>query len=250
MIDIHTHILPEIDDGARSLKDAAELIRSELYQDVSEIVFTPHYYGRKRSLEQFFEMRAEAMEKLKPFIPEVIKTRLGAEVYLTGVNDPSNDALCSLAIEGTKCVLVEFPFSAQWRKSLFLRIAEFVADTGYTPIVAHVERYEAVLKDPAILTELVDMGCLIQMNTQAFLNRSTKRFAYALLKHGLVHCLGTDTHNSGERAPDYRKAEKAVCAAGFEKEWERLQENMQKILNKERVQVAHTPIKKIFGLYF
>ena len=67
----------------------------------------------------------------------------------------------------------------KWSSRLFERLSIFMADTGYTPIIAHVERYEQVLKDPSLLTTLAQMGCLLQINAGAFLKRQTKRFALA-----------------------------------------------------------------------
>ena len=250
MIDMHTHILPQIDDGAKDLETAEKLLLVEETQGVREIVFTPHYYGQKRSLQQFLEQRNESVQTLQACIPPTLKCRLGAEVHITGVNDPSDDKLCALAIEGTRYVLMELPFTGRWNKSLFTRIESFIADTGYFPIIAHAERYERFRKNPFILNELVKKGCLIQLNTHAFLRKSTQRFAYALLKRGLVHCLGTDTHDTDNRIPDYASAKAAVIDAGYEHEWNEIQTNMHRILSGEILRVRYTPLRKFLRWYF
>jgi len=250
MIDVHTHILPNVDDGAKTQEDAIKLLQTEVAQGVEELVFTPHYYGKKRSLEAFLALRNDAFEKIRSDIPDGLQTRLGAEVHFTGVNDPSHDALCKLAIEGTSCVLIELPFTAKWNKSVFTRLREFILDTGYTPIIAHVERYREFLKNPALITKFVGIGCLIQVNAVAFLNKKTRRFAFALLKNGLVHCLATDTHNLESRAPDYEIARQAVFLEGYEKEWERVQTCMRDVLNKKRVRQAYKPVRKFLRYYF
>ena len=249
MIDIHTHVLPELDDGAKNQTESAEILQMLVEQGVNEIVFTPHYYGKKRPLEQFLKQREESLQKLETLLPEGLKTHLGAEVHMTGVNDPSDEALCALAIENSTCVLVEFPFTEKWQKSLLERLESFITDTGYTPIVAHIERYEAVRKNPALISELVKIGCLIQMNTTAFLDRHSRRFAYALLKHGLVHCLGTDTHDTQERKPDYAAAKAAVTAAGYASEWQRIQSYMRKMLAGDSLRITYEPVRKIFGRF-
>ena len=249
MIDIHTHVLPEMDDGAKNRTESAEILQMLVAQGVKELVFTPHYYGKKRPLEQFLLQREEARQKLAEVLPEGVKTRLGAEVHMTGVNDPPDEALCSLAIENSKCVLVEFPFTGKWQKSLLDRLEAFITDTGYTPIVAHIERYEAVRKNPSLISDFVKIGCLIQINTSAFLDRHSRQFAYALLRRGLVHCLGTDTHDSKERMPDYEAAKAAVVAAGYGSEWERVQSYMRKILAGDSLRITYEPVRKIFGRY-
>lgn len=250
MIDIHTHILPDIDDGANTKEDALALLQALRSQGVSEVALTPHYYGKKHSVEQFLEKRLQAFERIAGDIPDGMTARLGAEVHLTGVNDPSDEALCALAIEDSKCVLVEFPFFTKWSSHLFERISGFAADTGYTPIVAHIERYDEVKKDPKLIERLVETGCLIQMNARAFYDKSTRRFAFALLKHGMVHCLGTDAHDPVRRAPDYTAAKAAVLKKGFQQEWEKVQTRMRNALDGKTVDTRHTPVRKLFGRYF
>ena len=249
MIDMHTHVLPDLDDGAKNEQEAAKLLRLEYAQGVHELVFTPHYYGKKRSVERFLAERNKVADKLQEYVPTGMKTRLGAEVYLTGVNDPDNESLCALAIEGTKCVLVELPFDDRWSKNLLTKLYGFIADTGYQPIIAHVERYREIIKNPTLLNFLVKMGCYIQVNTGAFLDKHTRKLAFLLLKHGLVHCLGTDTHNETKRPPDYEQAQELVKAKGLSNEWTRVQTRMRQILNGERVENTCIPIKKVFWWY-
>ena len=250
MIDVHTHILPAIDDGAKTREDAIKILQMQVAQGVKEVVFTPHYYGKKRSLEVFLTLRNDAFESLRSDIPKELRTRLGAEVHFTGVNDPTHDALCKLAIEDTSCVLIELPFTGKWNKSVFTHLREFILDTGYTPIIAHVERYMETQKNPALVAKFVEMGCLLQVSTGSFLNKKTRRFAYALLKNGLVHCLATDTHNADSRAPDYELVRDAVSLAGYAKEWEQAQACMRAILDKKPIRQAYRPIRKFLGFYF
>ncbi|MBQ8295303.1 MAG: hypothetical protein IJX87_02585 [Clostridia bacterium] len=251
MIDFHTHVLPNIDDGAADVQMATKMIEQELSQGVEEIVFTPHYYGRKRRPEQFLEERQQVFEELKPHIPENVKIYLGSEVHFTGINILDDEELCKLAIEGTRYILVEFPFVEKWSTSLLERLSDFIYDTGYTPIIAHVERYQEVLKNPAIITHLVEMGCLIQVNTRAFINKWEKNFAFALLKHGLVHCIGTDAHDVTDRAPDYEEAKIAVEKAGYGKAWAEIQHNMRAILNGGTFRIPiGGKVKKFMNRYY
>lgn len=247
MIDLHTHILPDMDDGAANAQVSATLLQMEAEQGVTKVVFTPHYYG-KRSVENFLEKRQAATETIRSSIPENVRVYAGAEVLMTGVNDPSDDALCQLAIEGTKYVLFELPFQ-RWRESLLDRIADFIEETGYTPIIAHVERYVEVLKNPSVLTYLAELGCLIQVNTSAFLDKRLKRFAFALLKKGMVHCIGTDAHNAETRTVDYAQAKNLIYKKGLEAEWNSIQWCMQKVLNGENVLLPCQTLKK-FGIWY
>lgn len=251
MIDLHTHILPAIDDGAADETVSAAQLESLAAQGVDTAVSTSHYYGRKKSPEQFLELRAVAFEKIRGLVPSGMDVRLGAEVHFTKQTAASNESLCPLAIEGTRYILTELPFTSDWDKGLWRRLGEFISDTDYVPVIAHVERYDEVRKNPALLSELKDMGCLLQVNTSAFLNDGSKGFAFALLKHGLVDCLGTDTHNMEDRAPDYAAAKAAVEGAGFAEKFGRIQDNMRRILEDRPVKCERTkPVKRFFGRYY
>lgn len=252
MIDIHTHILPRFDDGAKDSETATAMLENLREQGVDTVVLTPHYYGRKLSPSEFLERRDAAFERFRAHIPEEITVRLGAELHFSGLNMPQNEELCPLAIEGTKYILVELPFTSEWTGSLLDKLSEFIHDTDYTPIIAHVERYREVLKAPAIAAKLVAMGCLLQVNAQAFLNRKEKKFAFTLLKHGFVHCIGTDAHDMQERSPAcYTAAKNAVLAAGCETEWKRAEEIMRKVLAGEQVCVeTGRAVRKFLGKYF
>lgn len=251
MTDLHTHILPGIDDGAIDEGVSSEQMKSLLEQGVDKVVFTSHYYGRKRSPKQFLEARADALCRIKDLIPEGMETYLGAEVHFAAEMAASDESICSMAIGDTRYILAELPFTTAWNKGLWRRLEDFISSTDYIPVIAHVERYDEAQKKPALLSELVDMGCLLQVNTQAFLKKEDSAMAFALLEHGLVHCLGTDTHNMRERAPKYAAAKEAIEEAGLYDRFERIQENMLLLLEDKPIKTEKTkPVKKFFKLYY
>lgn len=250
MIDFHTHILPHIDDGAKDIEIAKAMLEGERKQGVTDVLLTPHYYGKKHSPARFLEKRDEAWINLQPNVPEGINVHLAAEVHFTGVNVPDYDELCKLSIAGTEYILIEFPFTSSWTNGLLDKLSDFIYETGYTPIIAHVERYREVHKRPAFATELVNMGCLLQINTSAFDNKAEKKLALTLLKKGMVHCIGTDTHDMGVRKPNMAQAKLAMEKAGFAENWAEIQNTMQTVLRGEKVKTQHAPrIKKFFGKY-
>ncbi len=250
MIDFHTHILPCLDDGAKDVETATKMLQSELEQGVQTVVFTSHYYGKTISPSAFLEERKKAMDSLQPYIPSALNVRLGAEVHFTGINLPDYDQLCHLAIEGTRYILLELPFTTKWTEILVDRIYDFGYETGLIPIIAHVERYLEVLRKPSILSDLVGMGCLLQVNARAFTDKWERSLAFALLKRGWVHCIGSDAHDMDMRAPCLATAKKAFEETGGLQEWEQIQATMAKILdNKEVFCPKADPIKKFFGKY-
>jgi len=130
------------------------------------------------------------------------------------------------------------------------KLGDFVYETGYTPIIAHVERYREVLNKPAYLTELLEMGCLLQVNAAAFTTKNEKNLAAALLKRGWIHCIGTDAHDMSLRKPDFSAAKIAMEEAGFAESWQNIQTTMQAILRGEEIKPqGDKPIKKFFGKY-
>ncbi len=250
MIDMHAHILPCIDDGAENEEVSLELIKREVAQGVDTIVFTPHYYGQKFSPERFLENRQKAFEKIQGKF-DGVNVKLGAEVYFSEEKIASTRSLCKLAIEGTKYILLELPLNTVWSEALWFRLQDFVYDTEYTPIIAHVERYAEINKNPKYLSVLADMGCLLQVNTHSFLDERSSQMAFTMLKKGLAHCLGTDTHNLEERAPDYAAAKSALLVAGEGARFEKIQENMRNILTGKTVEVgAYEPMKRFFKKFY
>ena len=249
MIDFHTHVLPKIDDGPKDKTISGEILKQELQQGVTTVVFTPHYYG-KFDINTFLDSRKYSYQSMQQFVPDGMKIKLGAEVHITGINDPSYDTICKLAIEGTRCVLFEFPFLTTWPKNLISCVSNFIADTGYTPIIAHAERYEQFFKNPTLLSVLISMGCYIQVSTGAFLKKKSKKWAIKALQKGLVHCIGTDAHNITDRTcQDYLLAKQAVYDAGCGEEWENVQNMMSKILDGKAPRVAYMPMRKFLGMY-
>lgn len=251
MIDIHTHILPQIDDGSKNVETSLKMLEAERAQGVKEVVLTSHYYGRKRSPQQFLEMRDAAYARIAQQIPDGLKIRLGAEVHFTGLNLPSYEALCSLAIEGTESILFEFPFTEKWDSRLMDALADFIYETDYMPIVAHIERYQEVLKNPSLITQLINMGCLIQVNARSFIDKRTRNLAFALLKRDMVHCIASDAHDTETRTTDLLSAKIAIEQAGLSAAWARVQSITTEILSGKKLCFkTEAKVKKFFGMYF
>lgn len=197
--DIHTHIVPGVDDGAESLEESLEMISQMREQGVLNIVATPHYPdGKTEKIKDAFDMLKMSVEDKYPDM----KLYLGNEL----LNGPGViEALknkTALTIAGTKYILVEFLPSDSQRK-IYSALREYILE-GYIPIVAHVERYEALHKNYDILDEIINMGAYIQMNTESLVGGMfDRRAAYCrkLLENGYIHFLGSDCHGAEKRKP-------------------------------------------------
>jgi protein-tyrosine phosphatase len=198
MIDIHSHILPGIDDGSKSLEMTETMLEMLRQQGVEAVVATPHFNARRDTPESFLQRRAEAAAKLQlnPNLPRVI---LGAEVsYIDNMS--SWEAFPSLRLGDTDLLMVEMPFYA-WTHRMVREICQMQDQTGLRPVLAHVERYRRRDQLPRYQKQLLEAGVLFQCNADSFLTFSTRHWLLGQLKKGNIHFLGSDTHNITDRQP-------------------------------------------------
>ncbi len=195
MIDLHTHILPAIDDGPQCVEEALEMTEELYKQGVMEAVCTPHFDPTKTSLEYFLEHRSNALLQMKEARIHLIPA---SETFLHDYLFHYTD-LSKLCIENTGYLLLELPFLKKWDSRLIDSLDRLISYYGIIPIIAHIERYPAVkIKQIKALKEL---GCFIQMNTSMILNRKTRKKAFHYLKKGYIDVIGSDCHNNRTRPP-------------------------------------------------
>lgn len=207
MIDLHCHILPGIDDGAKNTDISVQILNEEKRQGVQAITFTPHFHCNRISAEKFLKAREHSYEKLMA-VPQVqelgIKFKLGAEIYFsTKLNEMDLDPLC---FTDTKYLLIELPTD---EKPYGLRhtIVD-ILNRGYTPVLAHVERYPYFTDDPTILYDLIEKGCVVQINSRAITDGN--KIALKYIKWGMAHLICSDTHNMDERSPNMKDGMKVI----------------------------------------
>ncbi len=196
MVDIHTHIIPFVDDGCASLDNAILMLKHELSIGVSTIYCTPHYIKGKyeksiAEIKENFNLLVKEAKKLN--LP--VTLYLGQEILYTGNEDIiemlNNNQL--LTMNNSQYVLIEFPFSREI-DDLGELIYSFSC-YDYKVIIAHVERYEWMTFDKVL--ELKNEGALIQVNADSLLKLTDKReykFVKKLLKYDLVDFVASDTH--------------------------------------------------------
>lgn len=249
MIDFHTHLLPNIDDGSRDLEESLEILSRQEAAGIKTILATPHFYP-DHNLGQFIERRKAALEELK----EESKTRgidirLGAEVLLS-VDTWQLEGLEALCIEGTHYILVELPYS-HWSDWVYTSIEKLIVGKGLTPILAHVERYDTVYDEPNRLLPFLEMGCILQANAISLHPESSRRkLTLALAKHGFIQLLGSDVHRSKGLHPvsiGYDTLESKVGATYVAK----IKDIGHKILQDEKIPLSGIkPFKKLFGKWY
>ena len=211
IIDFHTHILPEVDDGSDSLETSIAMLRAEASQGIRRVVATPHFYAQHDTPERFLARRTEAELRLReemakhPGLPEL---SIGAEVYyFPGVSN--SDILSALTIDKKRCIIIEMPLSP-WTDRMYRELEDIYTKQGLTPIIAHVDRYIAPFHTHRIPQRLQDLPVLVQANADFFLHRSTKRMALRMLREEQIHLLGSDCHNLTDRRPNLGDAVKVI----------------------------------------
>lgn len=201
MIDFHTHILPGIDDGSRSIEESIVMLQAEAAAGISRVVFTPHYYASQNSPEEFLHRRRKSWNALMPYMDrDMPKVSFGAEVqYFEGICEVKE--ILDLRIVGTPYLLVEMPFR-HWEERMLEDIVELNANLDTVVVLAHIERYLSNVSSQS-LAYLRDNGVKIQMNVSMFSQWRSSRMAMSMLKAGEVHILGTDCHSMGHRRPNW-----------------------------------------------
>lgn len=202
MLDIHTHILPGMDDGCRTPEQSVVMLRRQAEQGVHTVALTPHYNAGKEAPENFVNRRNAAEKQLNQALQSqkgMPKLLLGAEVaYFDGIC--RSEEIASLCIEQTKALLIEMPF-CKWNARMIGELQELRQLRGIQPVLAHVERYMG-FQSSGFVDELHENGMLIQVNTSFFHSWRTAWKAAAMLKHQKIHFVASDCHDTERRIPN------------------------------------------------
>lgn len=206
--DLHSHILPGIDDGSASVEESAALLKLLREQNISQVVATPHFYPTQDRPDRFLARRQRALEQLQAHLGAGLRDypriTLGAEVYYyPGMSD--SEVLRKLTIGDGDCILVEMPMGP-WTEAMYRDLVQIRERQGLTPVIAHVDRYISPLRTFGIPAQLEQLPVLVQANASFFLRRGTRNMALRMLKKGQIHLLGSDCHNLTHRPPQLGNA--------------------------------------------
>lgn len=168
LVETHCHILPGIDDGAKDTEISLQMIKMLQEQGAHKIIATPHYYSDTISLADFVSKRDEALSKLNAALPDDAPEIIpAAEVFISRFLFRNED-LTPLSFGKENYILIEHPFSCPFEDEHYERLLSLCCDYRLTPILAHIERYQALMSNPDKLDRLLDMGCLAQANIESF----------------------------------------------------------------------------------
>lgn len=198
MIDLHDHILPGVDDGARSVEEACDMARALLDQGVTTVCCTPHTTewataGDEASiLARVDQLRCALVEQSIP-----LELLPGAEAHITPTLPADVQRHAVPTLNGTPYLLLEFPYDLL--PPFFERVVFELQVHGIRPVIAHPERIAPIADDPNILYQLVCRGCLGQLTAMSLAGGFGPRIrevSELMLEHRLVHAIASDAHDA------------------------------------------------------
>ncbi|MBQ7566299.1 MAG: hypothetical protein IJT18_04190 [Oscillospiraceae bacterium] len=238
MTDLHTHILPAVDDGARDVQTSIAMLTAAKAQGVDAVALTPHFYLDHRTPQEFLARRQRSFDALRSAIDALPAAErealppvtLGAEVlwmpYLSRV-----EGLEKLCYEGTRLLLLEPPFG-KWGSDWFRDLNDIIDMRGLIPVIAHIDRY-AGAQSRGAMDELRRMGLPTQISAEAFTVRRTRAWALAQIKSGAADLLISDCHNTTDRKPNTGDALEVIGKKLGEDAAQMLREKSDRLLKRK-----------------
>lgn len=232
LVETHCHILPGIDDGAPDVETSVKMVRRLKEQGAKAIILTPHYYSDSISYGNFIENRNAAFEKLTAALDDTDPKLIpAAEVYITEYLF-NNESLKELCIGNSGYALIEHSFSCDFSQKTYERLLNLNYDFSIKPILAHIERYDALINDEYLLDEYINAGCLTQVNISSFSDapRGIRKKLIKYLESGRIHFIGSDCHNLSSRAPEYENGVNVILKKCGAQALEILEQNANQLI--------------------
>ena len=251
MIDFHNHILPNVDDGSKSMEMSLNMLKEAESQGITEVVNTIHYQHPKMDdKDTSYKFIIDKVEELQSEVDKLgikIKIHCGSEVFFQHNLVSILDYPLSTIGDG-KHMLVEFQtlsFPDKFQDELY----ELMIN-GVTPIIAHPERYRVIQNDISIIRKWIDLGYIIQIDCGSvlgFFNKRTKEVCDEIVSKGLFHLMGSDAHNDSKRNFCFKPALEYITKKHGKLFSEIILSNSKKIINGEECVLPTPKIKRRYN---
>ena len=235
MIDIHSHLLYGVDDGAKTIEESLTILKNLSEIGYKKIILTPHYIDNTR----YNSPKSENIKRLNILKEELKKNKIDLEIYLGNeiyIDDNIEEFLKNnliTTLNDSNYLLIELPMSGEYAN--YKEILNDLIRKDYKIILAHPERYLSFQKDFHKIEELEDLGVYFQSNMESILDRygkGAKKTFKRLLKGHKINYLGTDIHHHKDDYQIYLKAKSKILKYISEEEYQKLvSDNARKIIN-------------------
>lgn len=237
MIDLHTHILPGMDDGSPDVETSVAMLRCQAQQGVEVVCATSHYYPWENSIERFCERRAQALEQLYGVLPVGLPQIIpAAEVtFFSGMSD--KHGLDKLCVDGTRTLLLEMPFT-EWTDFQVEEVSALVLDRGFEVVLVHPERFCSSKGNRKKLEQLTDLPIGLQINTGTLLNWRNRRLGLELLQQARFPLIASDCHNMRHRPPNLKEGRQVAAQKLGEAFLNELDQNAERLIGLFEVRIS------------
>lgn len=236
MIDIHTHLIPNVDDGSKNIETTFEIFNEAQQAGFTDIILSSHYitnyYENDKNELVFWK---DSLQKILDQKNINLQLHSGMEIYISEEIEELIKKEKLLTLAKSKYILMELPMNTMINYLDY--IIYFLENIGLKLIIAHPERYAYVQENPTLVEKYIQKGCLVQCNFGSILGnygKHAKNTIKYLLKKNLVHFIASDCHNKGGiylQVPEaLKKIEKII---GAKRTLEITTQNQQKILEDE-----------------
>ncbi|KXZ40582.1 protein-tyrosine phosphatase [Alkalithermobacter thermoalcaliphilus JW-YL-7 = DSM 7308] len=245
MIDIHCHIINNVDDGSRSIEESIEMAKIASNEGIKKIINTSHYHLYSDYITG--ESLKERVEKFNHILKEKgidIQVLVGNEIYYSKELISKLDELDFYSLNNSKYVLLEFP-PDDFPDNIEDIIHEFKI-RNFVLILAHIERYHKTIKNPLLVQECIEQGALIQINSNSIegkYGKEIQNFCKKLLLGNCIHFVASDAHSCTKRPPKLKKSYEYVSSLiGKENADKIFIQNPNKVIENEDIQILPSNI--------
>jgi len=243
MLDIHSHIIPGIDDGSKNMEMTLEMLKNAEKEGIKEIVATPHY---------LLEYGEATIEEVKNHVKEInaileterinVKIYSGQEIYFTEkiIEDYIKGNIGT--INDSRYMLIEFPMDKFDENTFDILYELQVRDI--VPIIAHPERYKPFIEKPSLINEFINQGYLFQVNAGSIegkFGETVRKTVNIFLKNHIYNFMGSDAHNVKNRNTGLKDAI-SLLDEGMNKDI--FEDSSKKVLKNEKIEFLGEKIKE------
>jgi len=238
MIDIHSHLINEVDDGAKNIEETSQMLKEAIKAGFTDVILTPHY------MENYYTTPCdkinEKIKEIKEMIPEGdIQLYQGNEIYCTSNIIDLLNSNKATALNNSRYVL--FELQMQEKPINLDEVIYLLINNNKIPVIAHPERYKYVQEDPNILLDYISRGVLFQANYPSIIGKYGKKIQQTvkqLLTHNMIHFLASDCHIPNTIYPNMEKVLKILNKWLDEKQVQKLTvDNPKCILKDEKFDI-------------